>query len=138
MFTFQRKENQTIYINGHLPPHLQGVVSSYLHIYKVWYPYSPTFTRCGILIPPYLQNMVFLYLHIHKVWYPYTPTFTRYGILIPLHLQGVVTYTKECDKWCNFRLPFLQTALVKIYNIQVIPSQGRIRYFSVLVLTADK
>ena len=72
MFTFQRKENQTIYVNGHLQPHLQGVVSSYLHIYKVWYPYPPTFTRCGNLIQSNITN------HLTNV------TGSKYKILNPL------------------------------------------------------
>ena len=43
---------------GTQPPHLQGVVSLNLHIYKV----------C-ILKPPHLQGVVSLNLHIYMVWY---------------------------------------------------------------------
>jgi hypothetical protein len=54
---------------GTLYPQLwQGVEPLFPHIYKVWNPYSPTFTWCGNLIPHHLMSVETSFtIHILKV-----------------------------------------------------------------------
>ena len=92
---------------GYTIPQFDSIEALLPHIYKVWKPYSSTFTNCGNCIPPLLLGVESLFPHNHNVEKPYTPHILKVETVFPHFYKVWKPYSTTFYKvWKPYSLMF--------------------------------